>query len=730
MSSVYVEPGQRQWLTHWLIPVGMMILFLLYQSWPIFTEPQFYSDDQRSNWMLAIRQHEPTFLSHDQVFGDPLFQGHYIPVYLSILYTLIQVFDGIDGAMIFLHTLMLAGYLLSMFLLLRFITGNNLIAAFIAIASALSRGSIAQEIWAATDMRAVMPRTAFLVTVPVLCLLLYKWLPAKTWWRIPLLGGLIGLATNFHPPSGLFLLQITLTLVLIFSSSTLPVTLGKMVLAGVGFALGGLPTVWAVVRGVIQSRDLPPAGSFQEFAEVLHWRMRTEFPFPPEQVNFVGTVLTASVQQTLVLIYLLGMGLWLGIAIWFYHQGIMKIQDRRPILTWMLAWLLLLNLPLAYLVTTFLALDLMLVTIAYWITRLARQRYDAPDIWSLTILTCAGAYSFVLSAVLGWVWETFELWSLTSFFGEQARMSRLIYLPLFIFLARWFYELLFQSQDKSVGRTIVLGLIAGLAVRHWHFLDAWGSAEWGMGLSLMLLALVGTWVCLAPTPSKIALALALALSLSATTYLWLYIVGVNLPWLWLLAGLGGILGGLTKETWHTPPLRWGAAIGTVSVLIFGIFFGPTLSQVDDPGFKAPLRTQAMKALGLYEYGIPSDYSASTAFYQWAKQDTDEKALFYFNDREYEFRAFATRAVTHSWKDVGGGYYTPPLAIEYFRRYQKLEEAYQDSARLLACAEAYGVDYIVAKEGQPSLALPVAFANELYLVYATDDSLKGDPALCQ
>ncbi len=742
----------KQRLINLIIPLGMMTLFVLYQSWPIFTEPQFYSDDQRSNWLLALRQYDPSFLSHDYVFGNPLFQGHYIPVYLFMLHTLIRWLGGIDNAMIFLHSVMLLGYLITMFILLRYITNSNLVSALIAIASALSRNSIAQEIWAATDMRAVMPRTAFLVTTPLLCLLLFRWLPSKTWWRIPLLGFFIGLATNFHPPSGLFFLQITLTLLLLFSStkthpsfpnftfqpsfsnSNLGTRVGtiftKIALTCFGFIVGGLPTVWAVFRGILQSRQLTPSGTFQEFAAVFHWRMRTEFPFPPEQLNFVGQALTEKQQSALVILYLISIGTWLAVALWFNYRGLMKLKHRSNTLNWMLLCLLVLNIPLAYLTSTFLALDLILVAIAYWISKLIRRDYDLIDIWALTILVCAGAYSFIFSALLGWFWETFELWSLTSFFGEQARMSRFIYLPLYIFLARWFHLLLLKSRDKILAVTIVAGLLAGLTVRHWHFLDPWGPAEWGMAFCLIILAITGTWLRSSQKASLAASTYALVASLAATTYLWLYIVGVNLPWLGYLTVATALLAGLTRVGQHYPLLRWVGIVSTAGVLMFGLFFGPSLSKSDDPNFKASLRTQAMKALGLYDYGIPSDWPDSIAFYDWAKHNTAPDALFYFNDRQYEFRAFATRAVTHSWKDVGGGYYTPPLAIEYHRRFQKLEAAYQDPAQLLACAEMYGSDYIVAKDGQPLLELPIAYTNELYLVYAMDGSIKGDPALCQ
>ena len=251
-----------------------------------------------------------------------------------------------------------------------------------------------------------------------------------------------------------------------------------------------------------------------------------------------------------------------------------------------------------------------------------------------------------------------------------------------------------------------------------------------MGLCLLLLAGGGVWHLTTKTPSVVAATVAVVLTFGATAYLWLYIIGVNLPLLLYLAVGCGLVCGATRMGWSNLVWRGLGLAVTASVILFGVLFGPTLSAADDPNFKAPLRTQAVKALGLYEYGTPSEWPDSIAFYEWAKNNTDAEALFYFNDRQYEFRAFAVRAVTHSWKDVGGGYYTPPLAIEYYRRFQQLDTAYEDPARLLACAEAYQADYIVAKDGQPSLNLPIAYANELYLVYAMDGSMPGDPTLCQ
>ncbi|MCL4302811.1 MAG: hypothetical protein KJ077_44395 [Anaerolineae bacterium] len=734
-------------LTQWVVPIGLLTLFVLYQSWPIFTEPQFYSDDQRSNWLLAIRQADPTFLQHDYAFGNPLFQGHYIPLYLLLLRGLLQLAGSVDGAMILLHSLMLPGYLIGMFVLLRYVTGNNLVAAFVAIVSALLRGSIAQEFWAATDMRAVMPRTAFLIAAPWLFLLLFRWLPGALAQSQPAglprndftaglsspaldmrrflgLGLLAGLAANLHPPSGLFSIQIILTLIIVFSASAVSrQTLSRLFGVGVGAVIGGLPTLWAVLAGIVKSRQLTPAGTFQEFADILHWRMRTEFPFPPEQMNLAGISLESSQQSLIAILYLLGMGVWLAAAIGLRRQGRLRAGGRP--LNWLLIGLVALNLPLVYLVSAFSALDLILVAAAYWASRLARRDDDALDRQLLAVLVCAAAYSFVASAVLGWFWQTFELWSLTSFFGEQARMSRFIYLPLYIFLARWLYRLWQQRQERATTIAIIAGLVGGLVVRHWHFLDAWGPAEWGMGFSLIALAVAGVWLFAAP-PQPVGAKVILGISVSATAYLWLYIAGlVVFPGLWVLALLSGGLTVIVKTVWPYPAWRYLAGAAWLAVILFGLFGGPLLlTPADAP---APLHTQAVKTLGLYDYGLPSDRPDSLALYAWARTQTEPKALFYFNDRQYEFRFLAQRAVTHSWKDVGGGYYTPPLAIEYYRRFQKLEAAYENPDQLLACAQAYGVDYIITKPEQNSLDLPVAYANELYRVYAVDKARPARPS---
>ena len=193
-------------------------------------------------------------------------------------------------------------------------------------------------------------------------------------------------------------------------------------------------------------------------------------------MNFVGTVLGPEWQNRLAILYLVLMSLWLVLALWFLSRDRLWLEERGPSQTWMLIAVLSINIPLAYLVTTFLALDLVLIAVAYWCVPLINRDYDSIDVWSLAILVCAGAYSFVLSGVLGWIWEAFEIWSLTSFYGEQGRLSRFVYLPLFIFLARWLHLLWTSKREKLLSATIISGVIAGLVVRHWHFLDPWGNS--------------------------------------------------------------------------------------------------------------------------------------------------------------------------------------------------------------------------------------------------------------
>jgi hypothetical protein len=225
-------------------------IFLAYQSWPLFTEPQRYNDDQNNIYLLATRRNDPTFLAGDYAYGNPNFLKFYTPLYLDALRYLMRMLGGYDAAMLTLHSLMLTIYLLTMFLLLRDVSGNIWVALGVTLFSALARPAIASEVWGAAGMNLVFPRTAFLAIAPLLFWLTFRWLASSTWWQIALLGLLGGLSANLHPPSGMFFVQILGTLIIAFGCASIRELVWKASLVGFMAILGALPTFFPLLQNL------------------------------------------------------------------------------------------------------------------------------------------------------------------------------------------------------------------------------------------------------------------------------------------------------------------------------------------------------------------------------------------------------------------------------------------------------------------------------------------------
>jgi hypothetical protein len=506
--------------------------------------------------------------------------------------------------------------------------------------------------------------------------------------------------------------------------------------------LGALPTFFPLLQNLGYSnsdQEIPP---FDRFALIVHERLLSILPLPPDQVMLPNGPLSYEWQIGLVLAGLVLGLIWVGLATW---------QKWRPgrYQRLLIIGLLVISLPLAYLVTIFSALDLVLATLAYWIIRLVRQDEDRVDRYALGVLACTAIYAYVGSTVLGWFWQTLEVWSLTSFYGEQPRMSRFVYLPFFIFLARWVVLLLQQSRNRIIGVVVTIGLVAGLIVRHWHFRDPWGSAEWGMGASLLALTLAGIWSCLgwraivqndvSVYGSEQARDLrhldgrdtvwsdvgVLGISIAAAIYAWLYILGVpQSGWVAAATALGGCLVYFYRKL---SLKQWQLIGGLVITMALGWLFAQGKVEMYN---EQPLRIQAHKALGLYQYQPPDQKAQDAlAMYDWVQANTLPQARFYYNDRQLEFRSHTHRAVTHSWKDLGGAYYTPLLLIEYYERFGRLEGAWETPEKLIACAEAYQADYIVSLSDQPDLPLSLVYKNESYKVYSVEAAPHRDQAIC-
>jgi hypothetical protein len=211
----------------------------------------------------------------------------------------------------------------------------------------------------------------------------------------------------------------------------------------------------------------------------------------------------------------------------------------------------------------------------------------------------------------------------------------------------------------------------------------------------------------------------------ATLYLWLYILaGTQFVW---LALLGGLVSGWLYQGQILSLKQWSGVAAAIAGVALILLFAQGRVLLDNHNKQ---RVQAYKALGLYQYAPPDEEDLEMrAMYTWIKSNTPKAALFYYDDRSLDLRFQAHRAATHGWKDLSAGYYSPPLLIEYYDRFDQLNAAYQSPENLLACAGSYHADYIITQADPPDLPLAVVYQNSRHKIYAFDNLIIDEKSDC-
>jgi hypothetical protein len=173
------------------------------------------------------------------------------------------------------------------------------------------------------------------------------------------------------------------------------------------------------------------------------------------------------------------------------------------------------------------------------------------------------------------------------------------------------------------------------------------------------------------------------------------------------------------QLWRTRP-HWRRLL-TISVL--SLLLVPAGSLLLFPSVKNSVGAFVSRDFGSGKAKV--DLSADQELYTWARTQTPKDSLFFYGSPLFRFRA--QRSITHALGDLIN--HREARYVEIFRRYHRLEKAFQDPVVLLSEAKALEADYIVVeKSKQICLPLPLLFQNKKYLVYQLPslDSEKAQP----
>jgi hypothetical protein len=477
-------------------------------------------------------------------------------------------------------------------------------------------------------------------------------------------------------------------------------SIARLLAAGVTALIGIWPTLINFLRHTNLTAVQEASTTFPEFYEVMHQRLLTLFPFSPELLNFFGHPVTAGEQVVIVWLYIACMLVWLA-AFYLFRQGIIKSGSSTPFFV----ALLLLQLPLAFLLTRFTEPALFVFAILYAVL----QFTAGPDKWDrhlLIFMTLVISYSFMAAYGLEVIWRRFELWSLTPLVAEQSRMASFVYLPFFVFLARLLTSLdvdLPASWEKR-GLLVSLGLLTLLPDPNMALLVAAFCLAMLLKIRFAQVLKSYNWLEILSAAALLALTLHVIFSIfSIEKRSILMIITIY------------ALARFMQQAMKRYPFFSGNSTATaaiVGVLLAGTYQLPVMQPV----WQIPARLWAQAKVDL-----PAEEQDALELYQWAKTETSADSLFYYDSLDFRFRA--ERSISHSWKDLGLAYYSRVLLVPFYERYQKLQGAYKSEEEevVLLYAAEYEVDYIVVEEAMAlSLDLPVVFANDSYVVYVREE----------
>lgn len=420
-----------------LTAVFLAFLFLTgYYTCMGFMAPELGSSDQVNVGVMVDKLLHPELYSKDYVFKDNSLFEFYTPTFLQSLSFLQAQTGKFEYALAVYIPVIMLGYLTGMFVFIFAVTKNYLISASVAILSSFNHHAIAGTWWGLNGIEYVMPRSLFLLFVPWLFLLLYCWLDEKNWKKTGVLGLTVGLLTNVHPVSGFLFAQIFVLLILI-AWGVSKKSFWTICLVGFLMLLGALPMLSNFVQTTEQSSTIAEL-DYESYLDIAQLRYDYSlFPYPPNSLTLFKHPLDAQEQVTIVWVYLFLMAGWLLWAIAkFTRVNTPKLTHRTFLV------LLLIQLPLAYLVTGFTAHALVIFSLAYGIlTTQIKEKISKWDWYFLAIMVLAINLSFILNYFLMIILTRWEIWTAASLVVEQARIAKFVYLPFFIFTAKFLLEM-------------------------------------------------------------------------------------------------------------------------------------------------------------------------------------------------------------------------------------------------------------------------------------------------
>jgi hypothetical protein len=109
-------------------------------------------------------------------------------------------------------------------------------------------------------------------------------------------------------------------------------------------------------------------------------------------------------------------------------------------------------------------------------------------------------------------------------------------------------------------------------------------------------------------------------------------------------------------------------------------------------------------------------------YVWVKEKTSVDSLFYYNAGHFRF--YTQRGITHSQKDFGQAFFARYLLVDFYKRYNDFESAFETKDRLEKTVSGSAADFLVVDRAKRKLMRgyagelewDIVFQNESFIIY--------------
>jgi hypothetical protein len=645
----------------WLVSLTLGLVVL---AWTLDSalNPAITSTDLNMSATIVAKDQDASLYPRDNLFSDEALVRFYTPLYREIIARTWQLGGTFEAGLIWLVPPVLSLYLIAMFVLLRYVTGQSWIALALTVASAHYHDTMGAGVWGVGGSAELMPRALFMPVIPLLALIFLERLGERPDWLGGVgLGLILGLATNLHPVSGFHGLVLLLASLLLLHGRRWP----DWLTAG-GLGLMAIIGAWPVTANYLQNSGQAVAGTvdFASFSRIVAERYSLYF-FP---ATFRWPLFNLELGRPL----LDGLAwFYLVVAVWSLAVYLWGRQRWPALERWTLLLGGLISLAYAHMIVLFDTTFLFAVVAWYVIDCFRRGVFPRLSQWLLALTGLIVLYAFAGYYFLSLLWQNFALWPLTSLLIEYARAGRYVYLPLYLLAGqaglalvqlvaeRWPQRL--PLARETTGPVVLVALPLGLG-------PGVGRA-FAANLGALLLAVVG---------------------------------------LLLLAGL------LVGSFGRLP--RSGALAATVLTMLL-LLFGP-LAPWAAKFLPVPAHNLLQPANWASQPVAPP---ADSALYAWTRQNTAADALFYgcFGSTTMTyFRRHTQRSITHNWKDLAYNVHNRATLLPAYAHYRELETSCQDFTRLLETGRAVAADYLlVARAEAENFIHEACFSNERYAVFA-------------